>query len=293
MRSEDNRRRKQRRWSGSCPAGSRTPGFTLIELLVVIAIIAILAALLLPALSAAKRKAQAIQCLSNLKQLTLAWAMYPDDNDGKLPPNPNGASNVDDPLGHPSWVQGWEDFGPNNAANTNRLFLANALIGPYCGRQIGIYHCPADTYTCKEWGQEMLRVRSMSMNGFVEGDAYVGQKSNPQGAMLNSAYRGYVRLSDITQPAPTELIVFLDEHPDSINDGWFATQVYNPIQWTDLPATYHNKAGGLGFADGHGEIHKWREPSTAQPVLKIQRNWFNVPYSQDIMWISPHVSAPL
>jgi hypothetical protein len=86
-----------------------------------------------------------------------------------------------------------------------------------------------------------------------------------------------MRLSDIARPVPTELIVFLDEHPDSINDGWFATEVNNPTQRADLPAIYHGKAGGLGFADGHGAIHKWGDASMAQPVLKEQRNWFNVP----------------
>jgi hypothetical protein len=96
--------------------------------------------------------------------------------------------------------------------------------------------------------------------------------ANPQDAALNWAYRGYMRLSDITRPVPTELIVFLDEHPDSINDGWCATEVNHPVQWADLPATYHGNSGGLGFADGHGAIHRWRDASTAQPVLKEQRN---------------------
>ncbi len=265
----------------------------MIELLVVIAIIAILAALLLPALTRAKLKAQGIQCMSNLKQLTLAWSMYPDDYNGNLPPNPNGG-NVDDPTHYPSWVQGWEDFTANNTANTNLLFLANALIGPYCSRQTGIYHCPADIYTCVEWGQQMTRARSMSMNGFVEGDAYKGEKSNPRGSTWYPTYRAYMKVSDIVKPVPSDLLVFADEHPDSINDAWMITDVETPNMWEDLPASYHGNACGMGFADGHAATHKWRNSSTAQPVEKVQRNGFNVPPgSQDIQWMWQHVTAPL
>ena len=120
-------------WPGrgtkSTGAGSSVSGFTLIELLVVIAIIAILAALLLPALTRAKLKAQGIQCMSNVKQLTLAWMMYPDDNNNSLPPNQNGNG-----VNLPSWVNGWEDFNYNTLDNTNLNKLANALIGPYIPR---------------------------------------------------------------------------------------------------------------------------------------------------------------
>ena len=271
--------------------GKGFPGFTLIELLVGIAIIAILAALLLPALARAKLKAQGIQCMSNIKQLTLAWQMYPDDNNGYLPPNQNGGG-----VNNPSWVNGWEDFTANNSDNIDLKKLANALIGPYCNRQTKIYHCPADIYTCQEPAGQVPRVRSVSMNGFIEGDAYKGQKSNPQGSVWYQTWRGYMKLADIIKPVPSDLLVFDDEHPDSINDGWMITDVTSPNGWEDLPASYHGNAAGFSFADGHAVTHKWREASTAQRILKRQRNGpgeFPAPNSKDIQWVFQHISAPL
>src|SRR5579864_4497843 len=138
--------------------------FTLIELLVVIAIIAILAAMILPALAKAKTKAQGIYCLNNEKELTLAWLQYADDNQNNLVPNHDGGV-TDYNL---SWVPGWLDFQPNNTDNTNVNYLMLSKIAPYTKTK-SIYKCPADIYNCKEGGQMLARVRSVSMNGFIEG----------------------------------------------------------------------------------------------------------------------------
>jgi prepilin-type N-terminal cleavage/methylation domain-containing protein len=264
-------------------------GFTLIELLVVISIIAILAALLLPALARSKQQAQGIQCLSNHKEIILAWTLYADDYRGNLVPLQWYDNDV---LGD-SWLEGVLSWSANNSDNTNIQFLIGpgAKLGHYT-QNYQIYRCPADIYTCSESGQQVLRVRSVSMNAFVIG----GADGSSTISGLNPAWRCYNKQSDITAPAPANLFVHLDEQGDSINDASFVPNVgptltENPGAWEDLPGSYHDGAGVFSFADGHGEIHKWRLASTCLPVRKTDYNGLSVPGSPDIMWVIQHASS--
>jgi len=178
-------------------------GFTLIELLVVIAIIVILAGLLLPALSKAQGKARAIQCLSNVKQLQLAWHTYAVDNDDKLVLN--GLNYTTPPRTEPQWwwAQGVLNFDGGNSENTNTLLLIDsryALLGRYT-QSPGVYKCPSDKSTVLIKKRPHARVRSVSLNMWAGG---VGKCLDPDPVFLGLAKQG-----DIITPSASQFAVFL------------------------------------------------------------------------------------
>ena len=240
-------------------------GFTLIELLVVIGIIGILAALLLPALARANAKAQGVSCLNNTRQLGLAWILYADDHNGRLAYN---LGNDSGPRGiaartNLNWVNNIMDWEVSqNSDDTNTATVTQAALAPYANNTLKIYRCPADQVLSVDqkragWSG---RLRSYSMNAMV-GDA--GEASLTGLNRNNPDYVQFFSLAAV--PKPVNIFVFLDEHPDSINDGYFLNKAYYP-EWIDLPASYHNGAASFSFADGHSETHRWHDPSTQLPA---------------------------
>lgn len=268
--------------SSNASGHERGRGFTLIELLVVIAIIAILAALLLPALSKAKQRGQGIVCMSNLKQLQLAWSMYCEDNNNKIPQNiasntPRFTENALDPNAQPgamnaSWVLGSADAAPQYI---NDLLLSHGLLYQYLN-SIKIFKCPADLTS--------PRNRNYSMNCWMNGiNLWPTTPQCPE----------FIKTSDISANMPiTMAFVFLDENPASINDGyWVADPTSMGKSWVDSPAHYHNNGCNLSFADGHCESRKWTDSAVLAGKFNAQFGFPADSSSPDAAWIQARATV--
>ena len=277
----------------------KTGAFTLIELLVVVAIIAILAAMLLPALNKSKLKAQGILCMNNHKHLALAHRMYSDDNRDVMVYASDDGQPAKDPY---AWSLTHLDFDPNNRANWDINYdMTQRPLWPYCGKSAKIYHCPADHSYVVVAGQQLPRVRTISMNLYVGG--FDGTDGGWPSADNYHIYAKYTDLGPQSGP-PDKIFLFLDEREDCINWGNFMTVMsgYSPVDPTqyefnqDFPGMYHHRAAGFSFLDGHAEIHRWLDDRTMPPLRAEQYNPYgelHVPRDVDVAWLQDHSTRPL
>jgi type II secretory pathway pseudopilin PulG len=255
----------------------------LIELLVVIAIIAILAAMLLPALSAAKIKAQVMQSLSNIKQVQLGWQMYAGDNNDFMVPNAPLTAAVPANTWCGTEAEGWTAYD----ANTNRAVYTASIIGPYMGNQLGVYRCPGDNIPSDN-GQ---RIRSYSMNGQM---GMLDSTARRNALLWNPNYQVFIKISDLKQLAPVDAFIFCDENMYSLNDGWLQIDCVN-ADWPDVPAAYLGNRNEFSFADGHSEVRKWQTSALKNCPYKygvMGGNWSaGNTLNADWRWFTQHATV--
>lgn len=257
----------------------------------VIAIIGILAGLVLPALGRVKSRGQSTYCLNNLRQLGLATQIYVGDHDDALPYN-MGSEGIrktvasGELLNWANNVMTWE-LDPDN---TNETQLASGGLGPFVAGNVSVFRCPADRALSSVQARAgwSHRVRSYSMNAMLgnAGEFLAGTVNTN-----NPGYRQFFRLGDV--PEPSQIFAFVEEHPDSINDGYFINRFYTS-EWNDLPASFHNGGANFAFADGHSEFRSWFNASTTPPALPDAAQLpFRVPAGQrgDLYWVLSRTSV--
>jgi len=290
----------------------RKKGFTLIELLVVIAIIGLLLAVIIPSLKAARKLASGAVCLNNQRQLCLAWLAYADDNDAYLVGGSNYYNGtratpyrwVEVPLRRDTDNPEVNPPAPESeySLTTRKNGIRAGRLFPYTGDE-NLYHCPGDkTYTRNE--EPAAVFRSYAITGLMNGEDFVRRSGGIYSPIAeyrtarvspatNTTKQLFVVIKSSEIRSPGNKHVFLEEDvtakspPQNFNFGGFVLLPGTPIgnyNWWDWPAYYHNDSSTIGFADGHAERHKWRDPDT----LELMKNGTPDPWpleNQDLAWL--------
>jgi len=250
-------------------------GFTLVELLVVIAIIAILASLLLPTLGRSKSKSEGTACANNIHQLSIAWSLYSEDNTDHFVNNHGVAETFARRQTWANNVQDWLDGDDN----TNIVYLTDGKLGAYTSRVWRVFKCPSD----REPALNGPRIRTISMN------ALVGEPGWTVTNAFNPTYKQFIKSGEV--PNPSGIFVFLDEHCDTINDGFFVNRLDN-YKWGNVPGSYHNGAVNLSFVDGHAESHRWVVGDTQRVSRQgAARGGFPATPPTDFEWLKQRTSV--
>lgn len=244
--------------------------FTQIELITVIAVLVGLMGLLVPALATPRHKGNDVTCVNNLRQLIRAWQLYHTENEDRIVMNfsggdaQNGNAIRNNPMNAP-WALGWLDWS-TGSDNTNTLFLTDdrySKLARFLGHSAKVFQCPNDRYVsvAQRLSGWPSRTRSVSAN------LSVGDGNGPAGAW-DRIYKQIRKTSEFNFPGPSETFVYLEEHPDSINDPGF----FNPrlSSWIDQPASSHFGAAPFAFADGHTELHKWQSSLASPRAARVK-----------------------
>jgi prepilin-type processing-associated H-X9-DG protein len=277
-------------------------GFTRVELLAITVVLALLGLVLSPAMASGKSEADVALCLNNQRQLINAWQTFTLDNNERMPgtihggfaqagnsmlnPPPPGSAFDPQLATFRPWATGWLtwDLSPHN---TNSAYLTNPAFGSlanYLGRRKEVFKCPADLYMSGVQRQVGWkgRVRTYSANLTV-GDGNGGPGDGP----WNTLYLKTKKLSELVYPPPSSTYVYLEEHPDSMNDTSFFGPYGSKLgefSAIDIPANFHDGACTFSFGDGHVELHRWSESMRITPIttsgLNVRPN-----YQRDMQYL--------
>ncbi|HTL17448.1 MAG TPA: H-X9-DG-CTERM domain-containing protein [Patescibacteria group bacterium] len=240
------------------------------------------------ALAGLKPSSRSIRCMNNYRQLMAAWTMYTSEHSDQVPNNfwiPDTQNEINNKT-YRTWVNVIPDW-TTSSMNTNTALLRVGQLAPYLNGQTSPFKCPADDYISlpQQRAGWPSRVRSVSMNGFF-GRSNASSSTDPTAVGLSSFATGYAQYLKLSRvPKPSKSWVLLDEHPDSINDGFFIVQAQATV-WGDIPGSNHNGGCGFAFADGHSEMKQWLSTSSKIPVhFNYFPPTFDAAGRMDLQWL--------